>query len=850
MKKYEKPAMQVVELKLKGILSDRSLGLFVALMLSMLMVPTVAMAEDFVEGGLYYSTLTDNTVQVVKPTEGKYVGDITIPEAVTHNGIQYPVTAIGDNAFQASGVTSVILPLTGITSIGSFAFNDCTGLTEFTLPASITSIGQRAFYCCDKLKHLYVHSTDPTSYNPGSEAFSYIHYGSHICTLHVPTGCTAAYAADGSPFKSFTQVEEFDPPQAYDLVIASTRVTSFNALDVLGDGVASYNASTNTLTIQGNITATGSGYEGVGVISNIANLTVQVAAPSTITATDQGMFFIESATITGTSVLTINNTTNDVSIGSVKGTITIDNANLNLTGQVRSDHGKLLIQSSNVAVSAASSLGAIFGWDEFTLTGCYFENPEDGVYDTSDKRVEDENGNVAKTVSIIPGTGKVYYDLWIAGIQAHSKNASDILGNGAASYDASINTLSIKGNLSAPGSNLEGVGITSNIADLTVLVSKPATITASEAGMYFSQPATITGASLLTVTNGTKGSITASDADVTIKNANLNLAGPLVSYSHGKLTVESSTIAISTTSANGGLSGWDDLTLTGCYIETPEKGVYDTTDKRIENLDDVAAMSILIKPGTPPVYYDLYVAGTHVHSNNALDILGNGAASYNISTNTLTISGDITASGSGFGSAGIVSNIANLTVLVSAPATIIAEEIGLYFAKPATITGASLLTVNSTNDVAIAAYMTDIAISAANLTLNGQVRGNQGDLTINSSNVTVSTTSSSGAIFEWDAIHLTDCYIETPEKGAYDTSDKRVEDKDGDVAKSVKIGIIIAKGDVNHDGKIDKTDVDLTVQHILGKKPANFFEGTADMNGDKKINAADLVLIVAEANKP
>lgn len=84
----------------------------------------------------------------------------------------------------------------------------------------------------------------------------------------------------------------------------------------------------------------------------------------------------------------------------------------------------------------------------------------------------------------------------------------------------------------------------------------------------------------------------------------------------------------------------------------------------------------------------------------------------------------------------------------------------------------------------------------------------------------------------------------------YDTSDKRVEDKDGNVAKSVKIGIIIAKGDVNHDGKIDKTDVDLTVQHILGKKPDGFYEDVADMNGDKKINAADLVLIVAEANKP
>lgn len=59
-----------------------------------------------------------------------------------------------------------------------------------------------------------------------------------------------------------------------------------------------------------------------------------------------------------------------------------------------------------------------------------------------------------------------------------------------------------------------------------------------------------------------------------------------------------------------------------------------------------------------------------------------------------------------------------------------------------------------------------------------------------------------------------------------------------------------AKGDVNHDGKIDQTDVALTAQHILGKKPDGFFEASAHMNNDGVINAADLVLIVAEANKP
>ena len=65
----------------------------------------------------------------------------------------------------------------------------------------------------------------------------------------------------------------------------------------------------------------------------------------------------------------------------------------------------------------------------------------------------------------------------------------------------------------------------------------------------------------------------------------------------------------------------------------------------------------------------------------------------------------------------------------------------------------------------------------------------------------------------------------------------------GDVSYDLTV---YAKGDVNRDGQVNQTDVDLTAQHILGKKPAGFYEDAADMNGDKKINAADIVLINKE----
>ena len=94
--------------------------------------------------------------------------------SITSVVIESGVTSIGDYAFnQCTSLASVTIP-TGVTSIGRSAFEQCsnlttidipasvttigngafgrTGLTEITIPASVTSIGQSVFSGCSNLK--------------------------------------------------------------------------------------------------------------------------------------------------------------------------------------------------------------------------------------------------------------------------------------------------------------------------------------------------------------------------------------------------------------------------------------------------------------------------------------------------------------------------------------------------------------------------------------------------------------------------------------------------------------------------------------------------------------------------
>ena len=96
---------------------------------------------------------------------------ICYPAGKTDKSYNIPdsVTSIGYYAFQdCSSLTSITIP-SSVTSIGGSAFSGCTSLTSITIPDSVTSIGDLAFSGCTSLTSI----TIPDSVTEiGSSAFS------------------------------------------------------------------------------------------------------------------------------------------------------------------------------------------------------------------------------------------------------------------------------------------------------------------------------------------------------------------------------------------------------------------------------------------------------------------------------------------------------------------------------------------------------------------------------------------------------------------------------------------------------------------------------------------------------
>ena len=115
--------------------------------------------------------LSGITCKVTEISANAFKNDTTL-RTVT---IGKNVTIIGSNAFYGARKLSKVSGGSAISKIGDKAFYNCSGLTGIELSKTVKYIGRQAFYNCKNFKTIIVKTSQLTSKNVGTKAFTGIY---------------------------------------------------------------------------------------------------------------------------------------------------------------------------------------------------------------------------------------------------------------------------------------------------------------------------------------------------------------------------------------------------------------------------------------------------------------------------------------------------------------------------------------------------------------------------------------------------------------------------------------------------------------------------------------------------
>jgi len=226
---------------------------------------------------IYYNYMNNGTELAVTYRgssyyySNRYSGNVVIPASVSYSGKTYPVTSIGESAFDGcSALTSVTIP-NSVTSIGNYSFYRCsdlkkvivkdiaawcgiefrdyysnplyyarhlysdedTEITNLIIPNSVTSIGSWAFFGCSDLTSVTI-GNSVTSIGDGA-----FYRCSGLTSVTIPNSVTSI---GGSAFESCSGL---------------TSVTIPNSVTSIGECAFYGCKSLTSVTIGGGVTSIG-----------------------------------------------------------------------------------------------------------------------------------------------------------------------------------------------------------------------------------------------------------------------------------------------------------------------------------------------------------------------------------------------------------------------------------------------------------------------------------------------------------------------------------------------------------------------------------------------------------------
>ena len=553
----------------------------------------------------------------------------------------------------------------------------------------------------------------------------------------------------------------------YPLWIAGTQVHEANAADVLGDGAFAYDPYTNTLSVRDDCHSSTD-----SVINNqIPGLTLFAAANATLES--DGMNAITTSrdmTITGPGRLLLLSVPNSGVVVRSGATLTIESAYVEVDARIGLsgwlDKEKLVVRNSVVSIDG-KEVGIFNFTGGIALEGCEITVPEGALVETG--TVTDKDGNESVVVTIEPQK----YALEIAGTPVDTRNASDVLGDGAFSFDAAERLLTVRGDCTCA----EGTVIYSKIAGLTIYAKTDATLrTLNGAAISGWGNFCLTGPGKLTL-EANYGTAVAVGlvGSVAVENATLELIGnygflggsldpdSTLTVRNSAVTVHAMSYAIY--SFSGGVS------LEGCEITAPKGTVLTSGSSLDKNGNPVKELTI------EPAKYDLSIAGTQVDTRNAADVLGNGRFAYDADTNVLTVSGSCFNKGSYV----IINGIDGLTLYVADNALLSGGTSIVSTSADLTITGPGMLMVESSSGCGILAENgATLTIQDASIIVEGRwgIGGTPSGESLILRNSRVHAKGTSGAVCDFDGgIAIEDCTVTAP--APYTIADGGIWDETG-----------------------------------------------------------------------